>query len=326
MSLPTSTNDVTARKLSSVIDGLWTKIKNTFQTISNKVTSWSSTPSDTKYPSEKLVKTALDAKATIYTISQPAEYKSFLCITDITRWYDETGTQSLSAGYQMVGQWNCWRSGGGYDTVDCFFMLYHLNYRWQLNNSSCFELATTRPGDKSRLVAYPAILKDERDSSNVKYYFGFKIIPAWNNTFQFIGRVRDINFDNLIWIDGVGNSTTLPTGCTLIATPTEMKWDVDRANTLKTARSIQTDLASATAASFDGSADVTPGVTGVLPMAHGGTGVTSVTSSNFLVGNGTSAMVEKTPAQVLSLIGAQAAMTEMTTQEVTDFLTELGDF
>ena len=30
MSLPTSTNDVTARKLSSVIDGLWTKIKSTF--------------------------------------------------------------------------------------------------------------------------------------------------------------------------------------------------------------------------------------------------------------------------------------------------------
>lgn len=69
---------------------------------------------------------------------------------------------------------------------------------------------------------------------------------------------------------------------------------------------------------------ITSGV--AIPVGSGGTGVTSVTSSNFLVGNGTSAMVEKTPAQVLSLIGAQAAMTEMTTQEVTDFLTELGDF
>ena len=33
------------------------------EAVANKVTSWSSTPSDTKYPSEKLVKTSLDAKA-----------------------------------------------------------------------------------------------------------------------------------------------------------------------------------------------------------------------------------------------------------------------
>ena len=69
---------------------------------------------------------------------------------------------------------------------------------------------------------------------------------------------------------------------------------------------------------------ITSGV--AIPVGSGGTGKTSVTSNSFLVGNGSSAMVEKTPAQVLSLIGAQGAMTEMTTQEVTDFLTELGDF
>ena len=42
---------------------MWDKIKSTFQTLGNLVTAWGSTPSDTKYPSEKLVKTALDAKA-----------------------------------------------------------------------------------------------------------------------------------------------------------------------------------------------------------------------------------------------------------------------
>ena len=61
MALPNTTNDVTTRRLGTAISSLWTKIKNTFQTIGNKVTSWSSTPSDTKYPSEKLVKDALDA-------------------------------------------------------------------------------------------------------------------------------------------------------------------------------------------------------------------------------------------------------------------------
>jgi len=58
------------------------------------------------------------------------------------------------------------------------------------------------------------------------------------------------------------------------------------AATLTTARNIQTNLASTTAASFNGSADVTPGVTGVLPMANGGTGVFSATG--YLRGNGSS--------------------------------------
>ncbi len=44
------------------------------------------------------------------------------------------------------------------------------------------------------------------------------------------------------------------------------------AETLATARTFLTDLESGEAASFDGSADVTPGVAGVLPVANGGTG------------------------------------------------------
>lgn len=46
------------------LDTLWAKIKSTFQTLGNLVTAWGGTPSDTKYPSEKLVKTSLDAIST----------------------------------------------------------------------------------------------------------------------------------------------------------------------------------------------------------------------------------------------------------------------
>ena len=46
------------------LDTLWAKIKSTFQTLGNLVTAWGSTPSDTKYPSEKLVKYSLDAIST----------------------------------------------------------------------------------------------------------------------------------------------------------------------------------------------------------------------------------------------------------------------
>lgn len=44
---------------------------------------------------------------------------------------------------------------------------------------------------------------------------------------------------------------------------------------LKTARTIQTNLASTSAASFDGTVDIIPGVTGILPVANGGTGSAS---------------------------------------------------
>ena len=46
---------------------------------------------------------------------------------------------------------------------------------------------------------------------------------------------------------------------------------------------------------------------GTFTVARGGTGKSSVAVGNFLVGNGTSAMTEKTPAQVLSAIGAAAS-------------------
>ena len=60
----------------------------------------------------------------------------------------------------------------------------------------------------------------------------------------------------------------------------------DEADVLSTARTIRTNLASTAAASFDGSANVTPGVTGTLPLGNGGTGATTKASAvtNLLAG------------------------------------------
>lgn len=55
-------------------------------------------------------------------------------------------------------------------------------------------------------------------------------------------------------------------------TPDAVSGNAASATKLATARSICTNLAGSAAASFDGTANVTPGVTGVLPMANGGTG------------------------------------------------------
>ena len=55
-----------------------------------------------------------------------------------------------------------------------------------------------------------------------------------------------------------------------------IKGTVEKADELSTARSIQTNLASTTATFFDGSENITPGVTGTLDATHGGTGQTSL--------------------------------------------------
>ena len=56
------------------------------------------------------------------------------------------------------------------------------------------------------------------------------------------------------------------------AAPTSVSGNAGTATKLQTARTVQVDLASTKGVSFDGSADVTPGVKGILPVANGGTG------------------------------------------------------
>ena len=48
---------------------------------------------------------------------------------------------------------------------------------------------------------------------------------------------------------------------------------------LANARSIRVNLASTSSTNFDGSANITPGVTGTLPIANGGTGATSASAA-----------------------------------------------
>lgn len=77
-------------------------------------------------------------------------------------------------------------------------------------------------------------------------------------------------------VDAKGRITALNARTmTMPATPTAITGNAGSATVLATARTIQTNLASTSAASFNGSANTTPGVTGILPITNGGTGNTT---------------------------------------------------
>lgn len=81
----------------------------------------------------------------------------------------------------------------------------------------------------------------------------------------------------------------------------ELTGNASTATQLKTARALQTDLASDSANDFDGSADCTMGVTGILPVKHGGTGATTLTTGYALIGNGTSAVQTRAIKNITSV-------------------------
>lgn len=80
---------------------------------------------------------------------------------------------------------------------------------------------------------------------------------------------------------GSADSATTATNATL----------ADEAVKLQTARTIRTNLATTSTASFDGTANITPGVTGTLPVGNGGTGITSNPSMLVNLASNSSASV-----------------------------------
>lgn len=198
------------------------------------------TASSTKMVTSGGIYNALADKVQKIEFSQPAEYKSFVVIEDITQWYDPAGTASLSKHYQMIGQLAYWRTGAGYENMEVAFIKFHLNYRWKLNNSECCEICSTIPAGAFR----PMIVRDARDANNVKYYFGLRVTIAWQSTVQFIGRTKDLSFSSLTWLPGensthTGNGTEFPEGITIEKDCNTLKWDIDgNAKTATTATNV----------------------------------------------------------------------------------------
>ena len=123
-----------------------------------------------------------------------------------------------------------------------------------------------------------------------------------------------------------GNANALPTFTVdakgrLVAAGTVAVGNAATATKLAVARTFSvTGGATAAGLSFDGAGDVALNVTaldvskasaGTLPVARGGTGLTTAQAGSFLTGAGTGAFALRTPAQVLSDIGAAAVTTSV---------------
>lgn len=113
---------------------------------------------------------------------------------------------------------------------------------------------------------------------------------------------------------------------------TNITGNAGTATKLAAARTIQTNVGSTSSASFDGSANVTPGITGTLAVGNGGTGRTTATTAYGLIAAGTTATGAQqtispgTSGQFLKSAGATAlaSFATITESDVTNLTTDLA--
>lgn len=251
------------------LDTLWAKIKSTFQTLGNLVTAWGSTPSDTKYPSEKLVKTALDAKVPgkALSVSVPASSTRYVKMVVPSGYHHYLVFFNASLG-NLHAEWlfRSYGAGGTTRTV--------VNYIGALVAARKWYVA---------------------GASGNTFYIEFVNNTTGSKTVNFKVCALDISALPTLTVE-----SEVPSGYV------EQPVVGTVASQLLTARELAVSLSNtSTDTTFNGSANVTNiKVGGTLGVANGGTGKSSVTNNNFLVGNGTGALVEKTPSEVRTLIGA----------------------
>lgn len=324
MAAPTSTNEVTARKLSSSISALWTKIKSTFQPVADRVTSIraASSATDTNYPTEKAVRTELDKKVPIYNEGSEVPssqdlvclrikcpyvsgvYKSQVLLYDITSFADGTIVNNDGAFVTFKGFLIGGKPTGSGDAI-CVKICAKVAYT-QISGSASFR---TLKSDSS--ICGPEIIKRTEDGVDKYYLSIFYESTLFQGNDVLVGSFRwrapngvsDYSYKNGVIGEYRPNQTypdNEPLWDRLISFTSNVAANTSAsADKLSSSRKLKTNLARTADSTFDGSSDQTNiPVTGTLPVANGGTGKTSVTSGNYVVGDGTSAMVEKTPKEV----------------------------
>lgn len=290
-SIPTanSSNAVTSSGIKTALDAK--------ENSSNKVTSWQSTPDNTHYPSEKLVKDELDEKipkttnaSEIISSAYPQCFYStsyygegYVLFYDVTSAFDGTFT-NLSGDQDHVAFSGFVQSAkyNGYGVPQFYKVEGKVNGKYPSN----YNASTSK-------IYGPVVLKRTYQEGGVtknRYYFAIKVPANYNHGMMFFGvfHTRGRVGTSLSWDSGFLGNLVLSTDTEYTV---HWSWNAgyNVATSLFTARKLAVNLANtATDTSFDGSADQTGiKVSGTLSVANGGTGQTSL--ANVTVGSATKA-------------------------------------
>lgn len=140
----------------------------------------------------------------------------------------------------------------------------------KLNSETWADASTTASGYMS---ASDKIKLNGIETGAEVNQFAFSNISVGGTTIS-----ADTKQDTLTLTAGTGITLTPDAGNDRVTINFDSGANVDiggssaSATKLATGRTFRTNLASTATASFDGTANVTPGVTGILPVANGGTG------------------------------------------------------
>ena len=106
----------------------------------------------------------------------------------------------------------------------------------------------------------------------------------WNGSTWRLG-MSNPDISTVSWANVTNKPTTRAGyGITDALGPSDNAASASTAAKLTTPRSLQVNLASTSAVNFDGTANATPGVTGALPIANGGTGTTTAAGALAALG------------------------------------------
>lgn len=231
----------------SQVSGL-TSALNGKQAVSNLVTAWQTTPDNTHYPSEKLVSDSITSEATARSESDATLQANI--------------NKKVTANANITAGTNCKITYDAKGLVTAGTSL------------SASDIPTIPESKVSNLV-------NDLAGKQAKLTAGDYISIGTDNTISHgssgavAGTYGNVGYAPKITIDGFGHITSAE-NVSITATA---------ANSLSTAGTVRVNLASSSAPTYTSGGNITPGVTGILPVANGGTGQSNL--SNVTVGKAT---------------------------------------
>lgn len=288
---------------------------STKQPTADRVTAWGSTPSDTKYPSEKLVKNALDGKLPLYKLgSEVPSSQDFVCLRikanyvsgvnksqvllfDITSFADGSIVNDDGAYVGFKGFFIGGKPQGGGEAV-CVKICAKIAYT-QITTTMGYNTLKSDSIDCG-----PEVIKRTENGVDKYYLSIFYGATVYSGNCILVGQflwrkptsIDDYSYKNGLICEYTPNET-YPAG--------EPYWNrlhtftsnihANTSTKLATARKLKTNLERTADSTFDGSADQTNiPVTGTLPVANGGTGKTTAKAAEYNLTTGKSEISDTT--------------------------------